>query len=84
MSLTGRSLPAAVVLALAALPSPALACSVCFWGKSNSMAAYVGTAAFLGALPLTLIGGIGLWIRHRIKIQDAQNSQTTPTRSCVR
>jgi len=49
------------------VPSPALACSVCFWGKSNSMVAYVGTAVLLSLLPLALLGGIAVWIRRQVR-----------------
>ncbi len=42
--------------------SEAAACAVCFSGSDHSRWAYIGTTFFLSLLPLSLIGGVALWI----------------------
>lgn len=60
----GRSLVAGVaVVVVAALPSAVLACPVCFSnGNPRVLEAYYISVAFMSALPLALIAGVGWWL----------------------
>jgi hypothetical protein len=58
---------AVLAAVLAAAPSPALACSSCSYGTSNSLMIYLGTAAFMGLLPLVMVGAFALWLRRRLR-----------------
>ena len=69
----GRSTIAGALLAVAA-PGPALACSVCFAGKEDTLIVYLGTALGMSLLPLALIGGLGLWLRCRLRARSAREA----------
>jgi len=60
----GAGLAGTAVLGAA---EPALACASCFWGDGHVFAAYLGTAALMALLPLTLVGAIGWWIHRRTR-----------------
>lgn len=61
----------ALVAALCALPSSALACSVCYNPKAESRAAYLLTTGLLTLVPLFFMGAVLLWLRARIKAAEA-------------
>jgi len=59
---------AVAVIALALLvlaPDSAHACPVCFDPRDENRFAFLATTIFLSLLPLGLVAGILLWIRHR-------------------
>lgn len=66
-----RSLLAAVICALLALPAWALACPVCFSAKEENRQAFVDTTIFMTLLPLALIGGIVWWLVRLSREGDA-------------
>ena len=47
------------------LPEAAEACAVCFSGKEETRATYVGTTVFLSALPIAIVVGLGMMVRRR-------------------
>ena len=66
--------------AFAALPEAAQACAVCFDASDENRQAFLITTAFLTLLPLGMVGGAGLWIRHRVRERDARDaSSDSPT-----
>ena len=60
-----RQVSVLVVLLLALAPTLAHACAVCFDSSDKNRAAFFATAIFLSLLPLGMIGGLYLWLRHR-------------------
>ena len=54
-----------LLLPLLLLPETAEACAVCFSGKEETRATYLGTTVFLSALPIAIIVGIGVMVRRR-------------------
>lgn len=65
-----KALGLALGLALAALvawPGYAHACPMCFDASAENRMAFLLTAVFLTALPLTMASGFGLWLRRRIR-----------------
>lgn len=70
VALRTRALGAAALVACV-LPADALACSVCYNPKAESREAYLLTTGLLTLVPLFFIGGVLLWIRARIKAQEA-------------
>ena len=64
------------LVAFAALPDAAQACAVCFDASDENRQAFILTTAFLTLLPLGMVGGAGLWIRHRVRERDAQDSSS--------
>jgi hypothetical protein len=52
---------------MASVPARALACSVCFAGREDTMLAFYGTAILLTLLPVTLFTVIAVWVRRRIR-----------------
>lgn len=56
-----------VAAALLAFPEAAAACPVCFDARDENRQAFLATTAFLTLLPLGMLGGVGLWLRRRIR-----------------
>ena len=54
-----------LLLPLLLLPEVAEACAVCFSGKEETRATYVGTTVFLSALPIAIVIGLGMIVRRR-------------------
>ncbi len=67
MSRRGRALVLALVL-LALMPDLAHACAVCFDQKEKNRAAFFATTIFMSLLPLGMAGGLGLWLRRRLRV----------------
>ncbi len=62
-----RPVPAILLAtALLLLPGAAGACSVCFSATEENRIAFIATTVFLSVLPLSLLGGIGWWLRRRV------------------
>lgn len=57
----------ALVMTLAACPALALACPVCFDPKETTRSAFLGSTVFLSLLPLLMMGGVGWFIRARVR-----------------
>jgi len=56
---------------MALMPSPVEACAVCGLGSAQDNGlAYFAMTVVLSALPLVMIGAVGLWIYRRAAIQD--------------
>jgi hypothetical protein len=55
------------LLLLAVAPDVAHACPVCFDASDENREAFLATTAFLSLLPLGMVGGVGLWIRNRVR-----------------
>jgi hypothetical protein len=54
------------------LPNAAEACAVCFSGKEETRATYVGTTIFLSTLPIAIVVGIGRVVRNRYVVPENQ------------
>ena len=54
-----------LLLPLLLLPEVSEACAVCFSGKEETRATYVGTTVFLSALPIAIVVGLGMMVRRR-------------------
>ena len=54
-----------LLLPLLLLPEVAEACAVCFSGKEETRATYVGTTVFLSALPIGIVVVLGMIVRRR-------------------
>jgi hypothetical protein len=67
-------LAVAAVAAVALVPETAHACAVCFSAADENRDAFILTTAFLTFLPLGMVSGAGLWLRHRVKERDAKES----------
>ena len=71
----GRRWGAAAALTVALvtlLPDSAHACPVCFDPRDENRFAFLATTIFLTLLPLGLVAGVLLWVRHRSR-QMADN-----------
>ena len=69
-----RFLGLLLLLPLILLPEVAEACAVCFSGKEETRATYVGTTVFLSALPIGIVVGLGMMVRRRYV--DPENKAT--------
>ena len=70
---------AAAVALLVLAPEVALACPVCFDPRDENRFAFLATTIFLSLLPLGLVAGVLLWIRHRSgTLADDGTSAETP------
>lgn len=58
---------AAVFLALLLAPEASQACPVCFSASDENRMAFLITAIFMTALPLTMIGGVVSWFTWRAR-----------------
>ena len=54
-----------LLLPLLLLPEVGEACAVCFSGKEETRATYVGTTVFLSALPIGIVVVLGMMVRRR-------------------
>jgi hypothetical protein len=74
-----RWIPVLALLALVALPGVAHACPVCFDPRDQNRAAFVTTALALTFLPLGMVGGVGVWLRKRLRrIEDDGDDERSP------
>ena len=72
--MSGWALSLAIAwLAIAALPDPAAACSVCYAGAEESRKAFLLTTVLLSLLPLGMIGTFVWWIWRRMREAEASN-----------
>ena len=78
MTRTGRLVGLATTL-LVVLPELAHACPVCFDPRDENRLAFLGTTVFLSLLPLAIVAGTLLWIRHRTRQLSDQQPHTDPT-----
>jgi hypothetical protein len=70
-----------VVLVALAAPEAARACSVCGAGREDeTRVAFLVTTLFLSVLPLAMLGGLLLWVRHRLRrtAEDAREPIAPP------
>lgn len=59
-----------LVLALTLLvvfPDVAYACPVCFDPRDENRVAFLATTIFMSLFPLSMVGGVGLWLRKRAR-----------------
>lgn len=49
------------------LPDAAHACAVCFDPRDENRVAFLATTAFMSLFPLSMVGGVGLWLRKRAR-----------------
>ena len=68
-------IPAVVMVLLLVLPETALACPVCFDARDENRMAFLGTAILLTFLPLGMVGGVGLWVRRRVRDMESESFQ---------
>lgn len=58
----------ASAMVLLSWSTAAWACPVCFSAKNEeNQIAYIATTGFLTFLPLLMIGGLVLWVRHKVR-----------------
>ncbi len=67
MKMKGNSIIALVFCFLLAGLAQADACPVCFDAKEETRWAFYFSTALLSILPLSMVGGVILWIRTRFK-----------------
>ncbi len=60
-------LPVLALVLVAAFPDQAHACAVCFDPRAENRFAFLATTVFLSLFPLSLVGGVGLWLRRRAR-----------------
>ena len=73
--MSGRLLRTLGLAAAAMLTAQAAsACPVCFDAEEEARLAYQVGAAAMTLLPLSLMGGAALYLRHRIKQRDLESS----------
>jgi len=71
-----RGLLAASTAALLAAPRVAAACSVCMSGREGeSQLAFILTTIFMSVLPLGMIGGVILYVWHRVRERERRAEQ---------
>lgn len=71
-----------VALIILAVPAVALACPVCGTaGPNDNGWAYFAMTIVLSALPLGMMGGVGLWVYRRSTGADAEAGTSRPTDS---
>jgi hypothetical protein len=71
-----------VFLALAlliVLPDVAHACPVCFDPRDENRLAFLATTIFMSLFPLSLVGGVGLWLRKRARELRGLSPEEPPT-----
>jgi hypothetical protein len=68
----------ATLALLAAWPDVAQACPVCFDPRDENRMAFLATTIFLSVFPLSLVGGLGLWLRKRSRELDGKREETEP------
>ena len=62
-------------VALVALPGTALACPSCLAAQdSDVQTAFIVATAFMTILPLSLIAGLVLWLRRRLRVLEAEDA----------
>ena len=61
-----------LLLPILLLPEVTEACAVCFSGKEETRATYVGTTVFLSALPIAIVVGLGMMVRRRYVAPENQ------------
>ena len=75
-----RWIPVLVLVLLAVLPDVAHACPVCFDPRDQSNGTFLASTAFLSLFPLGMLGGVGFWLRKRVRElgedDDGESSST--------
>jgi len=69
---------ALALVALALLPEPGFACPVCFDPNDEHRQAFLATAIFMTVLPLGMVGGVGIWLRKRLRRLDDEEAPPEP------
>lgn len=64
---TRIGVPVLAVALLMAWPDAAHACAVCFDPREENRFAFLATTVFLSLFPLSMVGGVGLWLRRRAR-----------------
>ena len=78
-----RVVPLLVLLLLALMPDTAYACPVCFDPRDENRFAFLATTIFMSLFPLSIIGGMGLWLRKRARelrglpVEEDEGSEAT-------
>jgi len=67
-------LPVFVLSLLLVLPDTAHACAVCFDPRAENRFAFLATTVFLTVFPLSMVGGVGLWLRKRARELQGEHS----------
>ena len=49
------------------VPDVAHACPVCFDPRDENRVAFLATTVFMSLFPLSMVGGVGLWLRKRAR-----------------
>lgn len=65
MHITTRTVLIWTVLLLLFCAEVAFACPVCGFGQDKARGAFIATTAIMTFLPLTMIGGLIVWLRQR-------------------
>lgn len=55
------------LMLLVVFPDVAHACPVCFDPRDENRVAFLATTIFLSLFPLSMVGGVGLWLRKRAR-----------------
>jgi hypothetical protein len=73
----GRALRAVpIVIALALWADSALACSVCVGAQTpDTRNAWIAMTAFMTFTPLSIVVGVGLWLRQRFRALEASERE---------
>lgn len=64
--------------AITLLPAVAYACPVCFDANEANRTAFLVTTVFLSLLPLSMIGGVILWLVGSARQKDEEPGSTRP------
>ena len=62
-----RWIPVLVLMLLVVFPDVAYACPVCFDPRDENRIAFLATTIFMSLFPLSMVGGVGLWLRKRAR-----------------
>lgn len=69
--MSARRAALALLVILLVLPDVLHACPVCFDPRDENRAAFFATTIFLSLLPLGLVAGLVVWLRHRARLLEA-------------
>ena len=82
--LLARVLPILAVACFVLAPELASACAVCSAGRDEeNRFAFLATTIFMSLFPLSIIGGMGLWLRKRARelsglpVEEDEGSEAT-------
>ena len=63
----GRWILVLALMLLLVFPDIAYACPVCFDPRDENRVAFLATTIFMSLFPLSMVGGVGLWLRQRAR-----------------